>query len=255
MLKQDIVTLPSELTVIDAGIVAGNRHPDRTIDHWVLGTIAQGRMELGLGDHVGAISAGSYYLLPPGIPHYGPGRSRFNVAFWHFRSHAGPACYRLPLVGRVPAELDHLGLVAQSERLRTRGDDPRWVADHLRFVLSRLASANRDGPSPAGTEDAIMGWLQEHRGKPWSRQALEREFGRSYRHLNRGFSARFGRGIRDLHLDLRVRYAADLIAHGATLAEAAAQAGFNDYFNFLRRFHQRFGRTPGQVRADAGARH
>lgn len=248
MSDQGFADLPASLVLDGLGCSAMDHHPDRVMEVWVLGTLERGRMALRIGDQERDLRPGHYYLLPPGIRHCGLSHAAYEVTFWHFRCVAGPPCYRLPWFGAIPTDLDTLQILRAAERMRHRSDDWRWIAVQLEALVARLCSSNRsvDEGEGAKTAGAVLGWLLEHRDRPWDRVALERRFGYSYRYLNRLFHGRFHQAIRARHLELRVQLAGDLITGGASLKQAAQQAGFSDYFNFLRRFRQVQGMTAGR---------
>src|SRR3989339_498985 len=61
------------------------RHPDRILDYWVFGYIYSGDMKLRTGDEESSLKAGSFYILPPGVRHFGLD-DKFNDVYWvHFK--------------------------------------------------------------------------------------------------------------------------------------------------------------------------
>lgn len=251
MSEQGFSDLPASLVLDGLGFSAMDRHPDRVMDIWVLGTIEKGRMPLAIGHHEQVLQPGSYYLLPPGVRHRGLGRAAYAVTYWHFRCATGlPPCFHLPWTGAIPSDCDTNQLMRTAERMLHQGDDWRWIAALLSGLLARICSHQRsvDADDGSRTAEAVLSWLLDHRGHAWDRAALERRFGYSYRYLNRLFHGRFGCSIRTRHLELRVQRAADLLATGMTIKQVAHQAGFDDYFNFLRRFRSMKGMTAGAFR-------
>jgi len=250
MSEQGFSSLSTAIQVDGVGCVALDLHPDRVLTHWVLGIVVRGQVALAIGSLSSQVLPGSYYLLPPGIRHFGMNRADFEVQFWHFRSEDQPApCFRLPWFGAVPAGLDTTQLLNVAERMHHRNDDHRWISAVFAGLLSQLCAHQRlyHVGNGAKIADDILGWLLDHRDQPWDRLALERRFGYSYRYLNRLFHAQFGQGIRDRHVDLRIDLAAAQIAAGMELKNAALSSGFTDYFNFLRRFRQRRNVTAGSI--------
>lgn len=69
-------------------------------------------------------------------------------------------------------------------------------------------------------------------------------------YLSRVFRAEIGRGFKDYVLLKRTARAKHLLRQGATVTEACFQSGFNDYANFVKRFKQRCGMSPGRFRQD-----
>ena len=69
-------------------------------------------------------------------------------------------------------------------------------------------------------------------------------------YLSRVFREEIGRGFKDYVLLKRTARAKHLLRNGATVTEACFQSGFNDYANFVKRFKQRCGMSPGRFRRD-----
>ncbi len=111
----------------------------------------------------------------------------------------------------------------------------------LRDVVTEFATS----PAPridARVEQAVQ-WLEHHPFAAWSMPALARIVGLSTSRLAHLFQADLGVDARTLALYFRSFGAAISVAHGATLAGAAAHAGFSDQSHFARAARRFFGKT------------
>jgi AraC-like DNA-binding protein len=249
MENQELAVLPASLQLADIGRAEGDRHPDRVTDYWVLGILENGEMHLCIDQRYYHVHAGEYYLLPAGVRHYGTQRSPWLVRWWHFNPLGkGPAVYRLPWCGLASMGQDTTEVHRSMTLMRHLGDHPIWVTAQLHALLARLCSINRR--SLVGRNSRLAGevltFLIDHRQAGWDRRALEQHFGYTYRYLNRLFHTRFSASIHAKFQELQIDAAANLLATGAPIKEAARKTGFADYFYFIRRFRQLKGVSPGE---------
>jgi len=85
--------------------------------------------------------------------------------------------------------------------------------------------------------------------KPWSVRDVARRFAMSPATVRRRLAAE-GTSLRLLRAEERMTIAAALLSRrGATVAEVAAQCGYESPSKFARQFRSRFGRAPRAVRA------
>ncbi len=68
-------------------------------------------------------------------------------------------------------------------------------------------------------------------------------------YLSRIFRAELGSGFKEYVLKKRMALAKHALRNGATVTDACYDSGFNDYANFVKRFAQRCGMSPGRFRA------
>jgi AraC-like DNA-binding protein len=101
-----------------------------------------------------------------------------------------------------------------------------------------------------GAMDILIAAYREPPSAPELADAL----GYSYGHVARAFRSHFGMTIRQKLTEIRVKEAVSLISMGASLKEAAAETGFNDYYYFLRVFTKTTGTSPGRAATEGGLR-
>lgn len=118
-------------------------------------------------------------------------------------------------------------------------------------VISKLINRHSETdtlPMPSATEiqpvRKIREYLQEHPCENISLEDLEHITGLSSFYLSRIFSKETGIPPHTYHLHLRLKHAADLIASGSSIIEAALETGFYDQSHFHRHFIKKFGITP-----------
>ncbi|GHO95619.1 hypothetical protein KSF_056670 [Reticulibacter mediterranei] len=237
-------------------------HPDRVLDFWVLGLVTRGVMDLQIGEERALLKAGTYYLLPPYIHHFGrKGDSAFDVIFFHFVT--STACcstqaIRLPIFGHIPPELPYLNLY----RFIKRAVDfallsPAQVNLQVAAILTQLSvmQSYETGEHEGSKRLAyrIMDYIREHIERESSSEQLTEELGYSYGHLDRVFRQHFDTSIHQKLLQLRIDTAAEQLLMGRSIKTVAAQVGFHDYHYFLKVFKKIRGVSPGILQRSAGA--
>lgn len=119
------------------------------------------------------------------------------------------------------------------------GSDFRLAANRLAETLVR---------SPAMTTDALameaMARLVPDGGEAPAISTLARELGVPVRTLRARFSEATGTSLRAYRLWVRLVVAIQAIANGASLTNAAHEAGFADGAHFSRTFQRQFGLAP-----------
>jgi len=237
-------------------------HPDRVIDFWVLGLLTRGAMDLQIGEERALLNAGTYYLLPPYIRHFGrKGDSAFDVIFFHFTTNT--ACcatqaIHLPIFGHIPSDLPYLNLY----RFIKRAVDfallsPAQVNLQVAAILTQLSvMQNYETGEHEGSKRLayrIMDYIREHIERESSSEQLTEELGYSYGHLDRVFRQHFDTSIHQKLLQLRIDTAAEQLLMGGSIKAVAAQVGFHDYHYFLKVFKKIRGVSPGTLQRSAGA--
>jgi AraC-like DNA-binding protein len=237
-------------------------HPDRVIDFWVLGLLTRGIMDLQIGEERALLNAGTYYLLPPHIRHFGrKGDSTFDVIFFHFVTNISCCpmqAIRLPIFGHIPPELPYLNLY----RFIKRAVDftllsPAQVNLQVAAILTQLSvmqsyeAGKHEGSKRLAYR--IMDYIREHIERESSSEQLTEKLGYSYGHLDRVFRQHFDTGIHQKLLQLRIDTAAEQLLMGRSIKAVAAQVGFHDYHYFLKVFKKIRGVSPGTLQRSAGA--
>jgi AraC-like DNA-binding protein len=142
----------------------------------------------------------------------------------------------------------HLGLTqGRASRLES---EQRLIAA-LVMLISRHADARPSwravGREPGAVRRARE-FLEDHPGENVSLFNLAATSGLSPFHLARVFRSHTGLAPHQYQTQLRLRLARDLIGAGASLTQAALDAGFVDQAHLTRRFRAHFGLTPGRYR-------
>jgi AraC family transcriptional regulator len=157
------------------------------------------------------------------------------------------------------------GLMVLGELAQAAADGRSGVGlDEVGLLLAGQFSALAGGkatPAPqAGPRerrraaDAAL-WIAEHAGQDINLERAAAEAGLSPFHFLRLFKRALGVTPHQYLLRCRLRAAARLLGEGASVTDAAYDAGFNDLSNFVRTFHRAAGASPGQFqRAMRGER-
>ncbi|MFE2378220.1 GlxA family transcriptional regulator [Streptomyces sp. NPDC059398] len=125
------------------------------------------------------------------------------------------------------------------------------LARHMVLPPHREGGEARHAPPPPPGDalDGLLGWADEHLGKPLSVDDLAAHLGVSYRTLVRRFTDRLGTSPGAWLLSRRVAAARTLLEETDLPVEAvAARVGLTSAVNLRRRFLARTGTTPGAYR-------
>ncbi len=201
------------------------------------------------------IAPGQALLVGAGTPHCGL-RSRGSAAITACTMHldlrdAGDA----PLLARwrEPLLICPNGWSATLARLHAIADLPlrlRLAAQHLRgLLLAQEAPERLLAPTARpGRLAGLLALLAEHPEQAWNSARLAQAAGLSPTHLRCVFRAELGCPPHRHLVRLRVRLAGDLLRGGATVAQAAAAAGFASVRGLRLAFHRELGCPPGDLR-------
>lgn len=147
-----------------------------------------------------------------------------------------PAGVVAPRCGSVPLTVD----VVEIEKLARRAP--------ARAAAAVLEVWKSTGDTAGAASDPVHAFLRRIRHAPEARIAdLAAELSISREHLARRVKAQLGISPARLRNEWRFRLAAELLAHGASLAGAAAEAGYADQSHMTRDVKARSGRTPGEL--------
>ena len=126
------------------------------------------------------------------------------------------------------------------------------------LLLSLAEQRPRDVQEGGGIDaavDAVAAAIDSRFDEPLSAAALAREAGWSQNHLGRRFRARFGVAIAHRLLQRRVEHARFLLeATDLPIWRVGERVGIPDPHHFNKTVRRMLGRSPSQVRADAGRR-
>ncbi len=151
---------------------------------------------------------------------------------------------------------DVLGLFRRMSQLT--GDD-RQGSDLLRLncVLELLVLINRlflnIAPEPERNHipeklAPVLEYIDTHLDSDLSLETLEKTFYLNRFYLSKLFKESTGSNLHNYILYKRIAAAKQCLAEGASVSQACAQTGFNDYSNFLKQFKRTVGITPGKYR-------
>ena len=90
-------------------------------------------------------------------------------------------------------------------------------------------------------------YIQYHYMMPLTVEALAHSFGFERSHLYRVFKDRYGIGVKQYIIKVRMRCARDFLSRGCTVGECAHMVGYEDEFNFSKAFKKHFGISPSSV--------
>ncbi len=225
---------------------------------------ASGTGWVRVGSELHRVSARNALVIPRGVPHaYGAGEGHPWTIWW---------CH---LSGTDVAELvEYMGVSESRPLVPVRGIE-RAVAllDEILSGLERdqsparlvaaagaawklltQISVDRVIPAPGDPLQRAMAYLAERLDGSVRVPELARLVGVSPSHLTTLFRAATGGGVLAHHTALRMARARQLLdGSDATVAEIAAEVGYDDPFYFSRHFRRHHGMSPSDYRSrDAG---
>lgn len=174
-------------------------------------------------------------LTPPGLPCVIGTRGR---ALSMFLDPASPeAIGLLRLSERETRDLEG----AAREVMSLERDGPAFTENLFRLARSRA-------PSIDARVRRALAWPLQHPNEPWSMPQLAAYVGLSVSRLNALVRTELGVSLRAIGLLRRTTVAFAHIASGASLTQAAHEAGFSDHAHLTRTCVRLFGQPPSVVR-------
>lgn len=124
----------------------------------------------------------------------------------------------------------------------------------LMVEVNRVCRGGHQVQAAAGDSKvvALLQYLNLHLTEELSIDQLAERFYISKYHMMRRFRQETGYSVHGYLTEKRLLLAQQLLARGCTPAEAAVQAGYQDYSTFSRAYKKQFGRSPS---ADAEKEH
>jgi AraC-like DNA-binding protein len=258
--------------VIDLGSVRNViGHTTRLLDFAVLGIVTAGELHVEVGGERLSAGVGDYYLLPQLVPHGG-----FDTAdFFHFVLAGGiqgldpaePApgdrpvpAIELPLTGPTPPLIDYAVLFRVLEsQYRTGLLDADELGLQLLAIVGQFAAVHRrQVTAPADPAHSLAHTVLEllHTDYPHELRGpvIAARLGYSYAYLEKIFRATYDRSIHQELLRTRIQAASHGLQMGKPIKDVAHEAGFGDYYYFLKAFKRVTGVSPGAFQASFRAR-
>lgn len=244
----------------------GRPFPAHFHDHYVLGLMEAGERRLRCGGTERTLRAGDLMLLNPGESHACAPEG--NAAL-DYRGLNVPAASLAALAQRATGQDRPLRFARptvrdpqlaaafrQAHDLLLEGAPSLETEERLLLVVAALArdhSADAVTAAPADTDEAAAvqracAYLERHFAERIGLDDVCREACASTSTLLRAFSRQKGITPYRYLESVRVKAARRLLARGASVADAALQAGFSDQSHFTNQFARLTGLTPGLYR-------
>jgi len=190
--------------------------------------------------------AGDLFVIPPGMPHgflqNGTSRPLCLVLDYDMETHNRVRIGHRRLPQSTLNELhDLLARVPRKGRL-TLSDYPPIIA-----VIARLLESSPEQTTPAGPVP-LFERVSTLLRTPAPLALVAKETGYQPDYLNRKLKRETGVGLRALRDRLRLEAAQQSLRSDASIADAAARAGFEDPNYFARWFRKQTGSTPSDWR-------
>ena len=144
----------------------------------------------------------------------------------------------------IPYTKDTFFLMLQAEQLTRMREE--FLAGQILSLLSELLE-----PAETTATDyvrQVSDFIRSNYMCEVRVEQLANMVGLDRRYLSRLFKQKTGSTIQDFLIETRLQHAAEHLHSGASVAEAAALAGYGDVFHFSKMFKKRFGTPPRSFR-------
>jgi AraC-like DNA-binding protein len=229
--------------------------------HLLLYTL-DGAGSLSASGFEGRLEPGALLIAPAARPYgYRLASERWRILWFHLKVRPVWAPLREAPLALRPAPLaNHLETLAEGLLRETGTADGalsragRLYADLLDLLLRReLGLPDHEAPFAPATPDerlrALRRRVEESPAEPWTIDRMAREVCLSRAQFHREASRLFGESPMKSVARARMRRAEFLLSRaGATVAEAAAQVGYENPFAFSAAFKRLTGRSPSELR-------
>lgn len=128
-------------------------------------------------------------------------------------------------------------------------DELRTMFIHMTRELSQVVFSRRT-MREAGRSEELLAFVDEsYRNPDLSLKMLSDHFGMSPNYVSRIFRESAGKGFSEYVSDMRMQYVKNrLVASAEPIKDIILSAGYRDVPNFMRKFKQIVGSTPGEYR-------
>jgi AraC-like DNA-binding protein len=214
---------------------------------WELALYTHGSGHARIGDQTLPIAPGAIICYPPEVPHDDHGDTPLTGFF--VQAEAAPWRSRPIPVGRDGDDGIVARLMGLMHERALRQDEGDTMQAWHELLLAQLRHRVRAGEPPHPDVEHLRQAIAERFRDPrFSIEAATRPLGLSRDHLRRLFAQATGATPRRYLVDLRIAYARNLLAYGASVTEAAEAVGFADPYYFSRAFLRATGRRPSAWR-------
>jgi AraC-like DNA-binding protein/quercetin dioxygenase-like cupin family protein len=212
----------------------------------------EGRQQVG--DRRYPARPGDLFIIPAEEPHgfqaTGEGPTPLCLAV-DFDAARSPARFAHRRLDRMALNQLHGLLAKLPPKGRLRLADYSTVIAAAALLLEPLRARRAVAP-PDACYERVRELLEDPASWNEPLATIARRAGYQEDYLTRKLRRERGRGLREIRDDLRQEAAEASLMAGASIAAAAAEAGFNDPSYFARWFRRRAGRSPTSFRADRG---
>jgi AraC-like DNA-binding protein len=239
----------------------GEKHVTRVAAEYVLLLMLENTLHFTESDVDIELEAGEWYLQIPGFKQEGRRGSPAPFYYYiHFAARSSPesgeeredgaSLLAMPIRGRFDASemrprLDRLDATA-----RRRPSDILGLQSLFLEVLNRVATPEEAALSPSRRlADAVADYIASHCDRPAIGKELPERFHYSYDYLQRLLKTHYGVTPGQWIQACRIKRAQQLLEHSdVSLAQIAAETGYQDPTVFYKAFRKLTGEAPGRWR-------
>lgn len=209
--------------------------------HFCIG--GQGTLKNRHGTHT--IRKGQLFVIRPGeVTTYSADREKPWEYVWiAFRGHAAAVFDAEPSVLPIPGGIkEHL-----TDHIKSGTSAPEIYLSVLYELIYSLFCEQK----PTETTDKlrqIRRYVNYNYMLPLTVEGLAKSYGFERSYLFRMFKARYGVGIKEYIIRVRMRAAMQFLEGGCSVGECAHRVGYEDEFNFSKAFKKHYGYSPSDIK-------
>lgn len=239
---------------VSGGLFTSERpwtHPSRQIDTTEIIVAKNGQFGITENNTVYEMRKGDVLRLDRALPHAGTYVSKEQVSFYWFHFN-----------GTLPEHFfekhfsltDDYAVDVLARQLLHYANTPEYpseAADYtMRLLLLELRAQANIPSEGSKLLSEVCAWIRAHDDHPLTAAETAARFGYNEDYLSRLFRARFGCGLKQYVVRVRLqRIKTFLLSPDYTLQQIAEMTGFTDYKYFLKFFTYHEGSTPTDYRS------
>jgi AraC-like DNA-binding protein len=207
-------------------------------EHYLLHFCLSGKGVLHDKSGTHAVGAGQFFIIRTGeVTRYeADGKDPWEYAWLAFR-------------GKITARFDPLPSVCQTpdgiaERLLYLFHKEETSPDPYTALLYELAYGLSLSHEATDTLSRIHRYVRYHYMEDITVESISATFGFERSHLFRIFKKRYGTGLKEFIIEVRMRHAKNFLHDGLSVGETARLVGYADEFNFSRAYKKHYIKSP-----------
>lgn len=192
-----------------------------------------------------SIESGSFFVIRPGeiTTYIADQKNPWEYAWIAFRAEAVTYFDGEAVVFDTPAHIDDRLMSLVRDKSASKEACLAIIYDLLDRVFRR--DHNDEGDERIRQ---VRRYIKYNYMLPITVSGLARNFGFERSYLYRMFKNRYGKGIKEYIVEVRLSMGAKFLSQGFSVKESAHMVGYDDEFNFSKAFKAKYGINPSEVK-------